>query len=167
VVDANILIDFHACSLLERLFRLPLKLIAPDLVAFELEDPKNRYLMELGLEVVELSPDQVRKLDDLTSTHRRLSISDLSALILAEEMRTVLLTNDGLLRKLAARRNIEIHGTLWLLDEMVKLKLITPQCASGALKIMLQKGSRLPKRECQRRFNLWANTSKLLNPLWR
>ena len=48
-----------------------------------------------------------------------------------------------------------VHGTLWLLDEMVRLAVVPPRLAAQALERMLEHGSRLPLNECQERLERW------------
>jgi len=44
VVDANILIDLHVGGLLRQVFLLPLRLVAPDVVIVELQEPDGEKL---------------------------------------------------------------------------------------------------------------------------
>ena len=59
VVDTNILIDFNLGGLLGEFFWLSWKLIAPDVIVAEAENPDRETLENLGLESGELSGDQV------------------------------------------------------------------------------------------------------------
>ena len=60
-----------------------------------------------------------------------------------------LLTGDRHLRAAAEQEGVPVHGTLWLLDEMVRLAVVSPRLAAQALERMLERGSRLPLDECQ------------------
>jgi predicted nucleic acid-binding protein len=81
------------------------------------------------------------------------SFIDLSALALAKHMNALLLTNDGALRVAAANEGVDVHGTLWVLDEMLRCHVITPPVAIEALKQMLQNRSRLPRNDCEKRLS--------------
>jgi hypothetical protein len=66
-----------------------------------------------------------------------------------------LLTGDRNLRELAQMSGIEVHGTLWLLEELMTHRLITFTQASTGLDAMRRAGSRLPVGEvlgCLRRW---------------
>ena len=152
VVDANILIDIHHGDLTRSLFSMSFSLVTTDLIASELEVPNYEYLMDLGLRSIELSSDQIELLLQLSSSYRRLSVKDLSALILAEEWHVPLLTNDRPLRDIAAESGVEVHGTLWILDKMVCRNLISPGDAAEALESMIAKGSRFPPSESGKRM---------------
>jgi predicted nucleic acid-binding protein len=157
VIDANILIDIHYGNLTKSLFSMSFNLVTTDLVASELESPDYEYLKGLGLRVVELSRDQVGQLLLLSSSHRRLSVMDLSVYILAKEWRMPLLTNDRLLRDMGTEAGIEVHGTLWILDNMVCLNLISPREAADILESMIAKGSYFPPSESSRRLKHWRS----------
>jgi len=58
IVDANILIDLHGGGLLREFFRLPFRLVAPDVIIAELQDPDGEMLVEHGLESAELAGDK-------------------------------------------------------------------------------------------------------------
>ena len=155
VVDANILIDLHIGGLLREFFRLPFRLAAPDVIIAELHDPNGEMLTEYGLQSETLSGAQVQEVASLVARHRRVSANDLFALVLARTLKAMLLTGDRRLRQIAAQQGVVVHGTLWVLDEMVRLKVIAPPRAAQALEQMLAWGSRLPQAECQRRLQQW------------
>lgn len=155
VVDANILIDLHVGGLLRQVFLLPLRLVAPDVVIVELQEPDGERLMEYGLQSATLAGVQVLEVVSLRARHRQVSANDLFALVLARALKATLLTGDRHLRQVAAQEGIDVHGTLWVLDEMVRLRVITPPRAAEALEQMLARGSRLPWAECQRRLQEW------------
>lgn len=48
-----------------------------------------------------------------------------------------------------------VHGTLWVPDAMVRLGLVSPVPAAQALEQMLERGSRLPQTERQKRLRQW------------
>jgi len=155
VVDANILIDLHVGGVLREAFSLSIRLVAPDVVIGELEVPDGERLLEYGLESRTLSGEQVQEVIHLRARYRAVSANDLSALVLARALQVPLLTGDRHLRKAAGKEGVTVHGTLWLLGEMVQRGAITPLRAAEALERMLNRGSRLPWAECQRRIRRW------------
>jgi hypothetical protein len=155
IVDANILIDLHIGGLLRAFFRLPFRLAAPDVIIAELDEPDSEMLVGYGLESVELMGDQVLEVAALLVRYRSVSANDLFALVLARVQKATLLTGDQHLTEVAYREGVVIHGTLWVLDEMVRLEVITPVQAAQALRQMLERGSRLPQAEYQKRLRQW------------
>jgi uncharacterized protein YacL len=155
IVDANILIDLHGGGLLREFFRLPFRLVAPDVIIAELHDPGGEMPIEHGLESAELAGDQVLEVAALLVHYRSVSTNDLFALVLARTLKATLLTGDRHLARVAALEKVPVHGTLWVLDAMVRLEVIAPSQAAQALQRMLARGSRLPQTECQRRLQKW------------
>jgi predicted nucleic acid-binding protein len=92
----------------------------------------------------------------LRSHYRALSVNDLFAFIAARDRDAILLTGDSSLRRLAENEGVMVHGTLWLLGELVRLSIVLPAKAICILERMLDTGSRFPDAECERRSNLWA-----------
>ncbi len=155
VVDANILIDLHVGGMLREAFSLSMQPVAPDVVIGELEVSDGKRLLEYGLGSRTLSGEQVQEVVRLRARYRAVSANDLFALVLARALHVPLLTGDRHLRKAAKRESVIVHGTLWLLDEMVRGRVITPLRAAQALEQMLGHGRRLPLTECQRRIERW------------
>ena len=53
------------------------------------------------------------------------------------------------------REGVVVHGTLWVLDATVRLGVVSPVQAAQALEQMLERGSRLPQTERQKRLRQW------------
>jgi len=137
---------------LEKALRLPQELIAPDVVIEELHTPDGEDLVDLGLRVMELSGSQVLMVLDLAERYARPSRQDLFALVLSREIEAILLTGDGSLREAAEREGVQVHGTIWLLDQMVEHEIIDKQERAASLKLMVESGSRLPWEEIKARL---------------
>jgi predicted nucleic acid-binding protein len=159
VTDTNVWIDLHRGGIIAEAFRLRTTWLAPDVVIEELREPDGhllvRRLLKLGLQRVELSGDQVTSVQELAARYRRPSTADLFSLAAAKARRAVLLTGDRRLRDAASTEHVRVHGTLWLLDELVRRRLLNPAKAAAALRRMLDRGSRLPRRDCELRLKRW------------
>jgi predicted nucleic acid-binding protein len=157
VVDTNIIIDLHRGGVLKEFFRLPYTVFAPDVIVAELLEPAGKILLGLGLQSVDFSGVEVVRVIELSRNHPEVSINDLFAVLLAEARGTMLLTGDKRLRRIAEQEHhLQVHGTLWVLDQFIKRKLILPTEASSALRKMVESGSRLPRSECERRMQKWS-----------
>jgi hypothetical protein len=51
---------------------------------------------------------------------------------------------------------LQVHGALWLMDQMVAHQIIEKKVAAQHLQSMLTSGARLPVADCQKRLTLWA-----------
>jgi predicted nucleic acid-binding protein len=164
VTDTCVLIDLSCGQVLEPAFRLPADEFAvPDVVLAELEgggEPQPANLIALGLKPVELTPSQVLEAVRLAAVHQattNVSIADVFALALAKTTSAVLLTGDSHLRSVAEQEGVEVHGTLWVLDQLVEeQKLITAEEGAFALSRMKAAARRLPKSEVDARQLRWG-----------
>lgn len=156
VTDTNVWIDLHTADLSDLIFRLPLRLLAPDVIVSELERPPGKDLTDRGLIVRELTGTQVGMVAQLAARYLQPSRTDLFALVLAQEDRAILLTGDRHLRLAAEQEGVEVHGTLWILDQMVNSTLLDPQDAARRLLQMEQAGRRLPAEEVKQRLKIWS-----------
>jgi predicted nucleic acid-binding protein len=156
VTDTNIWIDLENGGILIEVFRLPYQFLIPDFAIPELIRPRWETLEVLGLRAHELPAEQVVELGQLRQAHRNLSIIDLASFLLAKMLDATFLTGDSRLNELANAIGLSVHGALWLLDEMVQFKALTPGQAATALKRMLEQGARLPAEECSNRLTKWS-----------
>lgn len=153
VADSNIWVDLHFGRLVEKAFSLPFRFAVPDVIIDELKRPSGSDLVALGLRVEELSGELVLTVADLAAHYLRPSRQDLFALVLAEALGAILLTGDGALRDAAREIGVEVHGTIWHLDQMVTRRIIDGRERAQALKLMMDSGSRLPKDEVELRLD--------------
>ncbi len=157
VVDTSILIDLYIGKILAEFFQLPYSFCAPDVIIAELYEPDGQALLKLGLQQSQLTGSQILDVLQLRAQYRQPSVNDIFALVTAREIKAILLTNDGSLRKVAQAHEISFHGTLWVLDEMLRLHIIDPMRATIALQLMRKHGSRFPEDEYFKRFRAWCN----------
>jgi hypothetical protein len=156
VTDTNIWIDLENGGILVDVFQLPYQFLIPDFAIPELIRPRWATLEVLGLRAHELPGEQMVELGRLSQANRNLSIIDLAAFLLAKILDATLVTGDWRLNELANASGLLVHGALWLLDEMVHFKALTPGHAASALKQMLELGARLPAEECSNRLTRWS-----------
>ncbi len=155
VIDTNVLIDFAVGGILRELFRLEAEWMIPDLALQEIHQPEPSLLRQLGLSVLELTGAEVAQVSALRESYLALSVADLALLVLALREGAILITGDKGLRTAALSQRVVVHGTLWLMDELVMRGVLDKRSASGALRTMQANQRRLPQRECQRRLKQW------------
>jgi hypothetical protein len=136
--DASCLIDLRKVSLVEPTLRLPyhfavaLPVQTNELLDFS-EDDWGR-LQAAGLEIIDLGPDQVTRAMELRSAYSKLSAEDCFSLTLAESIEeSILLTGDSSLNKVAQEFGIEVHGVLWVVDELHRHGVLAPKALCTCL----------------------------------
>jgi predicted nucleic acid-binding protein len=153
ISDASCLIDLRKASLLAAFLLLPFEILIPNTL-FEDEllsftENEKKTLVGGGLKVVDLPGSQVSRARDVIRAQPRLSIHDGFAFALAEVNRgCILLTGDSLLRTLAETSQIEVHGVLWVFDQILSNELATPETLHAALsQLAADPAVRLPKQD--------------------
>lgn len=157
ISDTNIWIDFRNAGLLDALFSLPFKLCCTDFVLDELQDVDAKHLLARGLVVETLDAAATAALFNLMQAHNNSSLADVSCYQLAHQTKHPLLTGDGRLRKQVKTDGLQVHGALWLLDQLVEHQTIKTKEAAKGLQSMMDAGSRLPDDECQSRLAQWTS----------
>jgi predicted nucleic acid-binding protein len=146
ISDANIIIDMNTGGLLRLMFRFDATFAVPDVLYEEELRTDHPELLRLGFKRVELNEDTVAYAGRLVEKDRTLgaSINDLLALALARQEECPLLTGDGRLRTAGQTEGIEVHGTLWLIEQMVRAGTMTVRQAEAGYAKMREAGRRLP-----------------------
>lgn len=142
-------------GLLRPMFRLDYRFAVPD-VLFEVELRQHHPgLTRLGLRRMELSGESVRYIETLASDARAKGVGryDLFALALSRQENCLLLTGDVLMRKLAEDEGRDVHGTLWLVEQIVNVGLIKSKRARQAYNAMRKAGRRLPWEEVEQQLH--------------
>jgi predicted nucleic acid-binding protein len=153
VSDSSCLIDLRKVSLLDALLRLPCEFLIPDTL---FEDELLKFtaaqktgLIRAGLKVIDLPGEQVLRAQAVLRQAPRLSVHDGLAFALAESHPgCILLTGDGELRTLATRQKMEVHGVLWVIDELHRHQIEKAATLLAALRAFSTDSTvRLPRRE--------------------
>jgi predicted nucleic acid-binding protein len=145
VIDTNILIDFRSASILSKIANADLSIITTDLIAEELIEPSAREIRKIGIRIFSLNAPKIERLVELSLKYKKLSEADLSALVIAEHSNVILLTGDKELRVAAERENIVVHGTIWLINRLRQVGVVSRSEAKNILDVMWGKGRRLPR----------------------
>ncbi|MFN3326263.1 MAG: hypothetical protein ACK5AZ_22435 [Bryobacteraceae bacterium] len=165
VSDSSCLIDLRKACLLEAFLRLPYEVLIPNTL-FEEElirftAAQKASLRRAGLQVVDLPGERVLRAREVLIESPRLSIHDGFAFALAESLNDcILLTGDSHLRTLAQASNIEVHGVLWVIDELHTHAIASSGELHAALTLLAADPAvRLPRRELLARLKRFGTTS--------
>src|SRR3972149_2590352 len=153
ISDSSCLIDLRKVSLLDAFLRLPYELLIPNTL-FEEELLKftaaeKKALVRGGLKLVDLPGESVLRAREIARAMPHLSIHDGFAFALAESCHgCILLTGDGALRVVANAQDVEVHGVLWVIDEIHRHAIRTGENLLTALRLLADDPTvRLPHRE--------------------
>jgi hypothetical protein len=157
VSDTSVLIDLERGGLLEAAFACGHQLVVPDLLyVLELEPENGPLLKAMGLQVVELTSEEVEFAQAAQAATPALSPADCFALSCARRPQHMLVTGDMALRRKAEGDAVPCRGLLWLLDEMEASGAISAMSlAEGLGRIAAHPRCRLPKAEVLVRIKKW------------
>ncbi|MCF7804017.1 MAG: hypothetical protein K9N46_01780 [Candidatus Marinimicrobia bacterium] len=128
VTDASIFIDLLLCDACNAFFQLPHNIITSYQVWMELDQDQREFLStwveKEKLTIVEIEENFIDETDPFNLS-MSLSIADRSVWFLAKKESALLLTSDGVLRKMGRKHKIKTHGLLWAFDRMVMENTLT------------------------------------------
>ena len=158
VNDASCLIDLRKGRLLHVLLKLPYRFVIPYPVRHsELLDftPQEWALLDgEGMETLDLPPERVSEAFAVKVTHPKLSANDCFCLVATRSFDgAILLTGDGLLRRVAGEDGLRVHGVLWIIDELKRTALCGDAVLVAALETWEEDASVfLPEAEIESRL---------------
>jgi len=156
VTDTNVWIDLRVGNLLDNVFELDARWMIPDLVGRELGTDRE-LLVEWGLEVRSLDGEEIEAVGRLNQSYSAPSRTDMATLVVARAENGILVTGDGALRAAADEEDIEVHGSLWVVDALVDTGTVEPPEAARALQLMMEADRRLPRDEVNQRVDTWQS----------
>ena len=159
ISDASVLIDIECGELTSAMFSLPLQFAVPDILFDEELSERHGHLLGFGLISKPMSGELVGEAYALHQKYTKASVNDLLALTLAKYENCQLLTGDKALRDVANELTVDVHGTLWLVEQMLREGKIAIEVARVAFERMKLFGSRLPWSKVEEMLmnNGWCN----------
>lgn len=162
ISDSSCLIDLRKASLLDALLSLPYEFLIPntlfeeELIKFTAAQKKD--LIRRGLKVIDLPGEAVLRAQAHVRRLPKLSVHDGFAFALAENHPgCILLTGDNELRVAASQAKMEVHGILWVIDELHRNKI---EPAAALLAVMQAFSAdptiRLPRKELAAIIKVYA-----------
>ncbi|MBD3792223.1 MAG: DUF3368 domain-containing protein [Campylobacterales bacterium] len=149
ISDTNIIIDLDVCGLIQKMFDLPYTFAVPDVLYIEELEEHHGELPAYGLQIKTLGAERVDYAVALQAENIKTNANDLFALALAKQEDCPLLTGDGALRDLAAVEQVEIRGTIWIIEQMLQEGILSPDQAKEAFNTMKDSYRRLPWKEAE------------------
>jgi hypothetical protein len=154
-----VLIDLANAGLLDAWFDLGIETHTTDLVIRQVREARQwrkvaPFVQARALRVRSLTADELSEAQaefgDLP-----IGLEDQTVLYIAVKLKAVLLTGDRRVRVEGLARRLEVHGILWMLDQFIERKVLTPKQAATKLKAIINAGAFLPKDTCRARLSLW------------
>lgn len=125
ISDTSALIDLRKVHLIEAFLSLPYDFLIPDVI-LELElrsfSEDEIDFLKRKVRVSSLTSQELQQVQALIPLHQALSEVDVFVLVTAKKHSdAILLTGDQRLRDLAEQESLEVHGVLWVIEELAKV----------------------------------------------
>ena len=151
VSGSSCLIDLRKVSLLDAFLKLPYEILIPNTLFEEgllkFTEAQKRGMLRGGLKVIDLPGDRVLRAHQVMTGVPQLPVHDGLAFALAEAHQgCILLTGDVHVRNLAATHKIEVHGFLWVVDELHKHRVSAAKILCAALRTFSRDSAARPPR---------------------
>ena len=151
----------HCIGLLHLMCSLPYEIHTVDFVVAELidEDQKKAFEELVGNGKIIVDSFTAEEVMEIVAEHSsvsgNLSIPDCSVCYYAKKHDVPMITGDRRLRRHAEKLSIEVHGILFLFDDMVANSVISPIDAANKLEELMTLNSRLPQAAIRERIDKW------------
>ncbi len=124
VTDVSVLFDLFEVKVLQEFFALKWEIYTTDFVYNEIiqTDQKEAFETFRGnhrLKILSFTTDEVRAVQNFKTNLSIRSIADKTILWKALQMQSILLTCDDKLRREAEVHSIEVHGSIWVIEQLV------------------------------------------------
>lgn len=154
--DTNIWIDFDCINRLKLPFLLPYTYVMYyEQIDRELLTVNKTELIANGLRAVDITIDEFFLAEEYANKYSRLSKWDRIALAIAKIRNIKLLTGDMPLRKAAANEQVQVIGTIGIIDHAYTQNCINKQEYIYCLKELIKQNGRmirLPGAELEKRL---------------
>lgn len=153
ISDANIFFDLININLIDQFFAVPKKISTTDLIIAEIEDEKQKKIIETLIQrekliVKKFPQEEMQEIQKLNEATRKLSIQECSVWYYAKKEKGTLLTGDKRLRREVEKDkkdNIDVRGIFFVFELILKYQLVSATEAISAVKELSKINTRLPQ----------------------
>ncbi len=158
ITDTNILFDVIKIGVLPEFFSLDYEICTTVFVIHEILPFAQRELVETFIRAKKLivynfTEEEIEAVQSFDTEKSLKRFTDKSVIWKSLQLNCLMLTGDQRMREVAERMNIEVHGSIWIIDELVTKTLISSDKAIVLFEQLLLTNSRLPKDEIEKRIN--------------
>jgi predicted nucleic acid-binding protein len=152
IQDTCTLFDLVDLNLLAVFFQLDLVVFTTPQVLSEVTDEKQWKEVSLFVENMRLEIDgqgSYESILEITEISPGLSFADSTVVELALRKQATVLSSDGSLRKVAAAKGLDVHGILWVIEQLCENKLLAGMHGVEKLNEYVKINQWAPKKEVE------------------
>lgn len=165
ITDVSVLFDILELGILPEFFALNAEIcttifVYNEVVKIAQVEEIEIYKRSQKLTILEVTESEVEEINQHPIKRNLKSFPDKSLLWKALQQKGVLLTCDGKLKKEALDFEVEVHGSIWVITELEKQKILNTEKIIELLEQLKIINSRLPMNEIDRIINKLKSTKK-------
>lgn len=159
ITDTNVFFDVISIKALPEFFALDYEICTTDFVVNEIlqseqEELINSFIRSRKLSILQLTEDEVEEIRTFKTVRFFKGITDKTVLWKAIKLKCLLLTGDKKLKKEAEDHNIEVHGSIWVINQLIETKIITKIEGIKLLEMLREVNGSLPSDEIEKMIRL-------------
>ncbi len=160
IADVSVLFDLFNVEVLPEFFGLDIEIYTTDFIYNEIlqSDEKNKFELFVRsgqLKIIVVEHDEQETILNMKLNYANRSIADKTALYKAKQLECILLTCDDKLKKEAIKQKIEVHGSIWIIDQLVENDKIDTKRTIEVIESLKTTNAWLPVDELDRRLNMY------------
>lgn len=155
ITDSSVFFDIIKIQALPEFFALDFEICTTDFVQNEILESEQREQIELfirskKLTVFELSGEEIDEVVRFKTTRVFKTLIDKTVLWKAKQLGCPLLTGDAKLRNEAKDQGVKVHGSLWVVMQIVKHGIVNKKKGVDYLEQLKVINDRLPFEEIEK-----------------
>jgi predicted nucleic acid-binding protein len=155
ITDTNVFFDIINIGALPEFFSLDLEICTTAFVIDEIRQPQQREMIDAfirakKLTVYNFSAEEIEDVQNFESTKSLKRFTDKSVIWKSVQIQSPMLTGDKKMRDIAEKMGIEVHGSLWVINELVTRELITTEKALTLIEELKKTNGWLPRNETEK-----------------
>ncbi|MAA75722.1 MAG: DUF3368 domain-containing protein [Salinisphaeraceae bacterium] len=139
-------------DLLAALFAGPWRIVTPNALFYRELENSHAEFIDFGLELLEVHGEWVLRSTQWHGAYPKTSAMDRLCLALALQENCPLITGDAQLKTAAEAEGCTVHGTIWLIENLVETEIVSRAQALAGYDAMENAGRRLPFGRARRRL---------------
>ena len=158
ITDTNIFFDAIKIGALPEFFSLDYEIsttvfVIQEILPFQQKELIDTFIRARKLIVFDFSEEEIEAIQNFTVVKDLKRFTDKSVVWKAVQLNCPMLTGDQRMKEVGESLNIEVHGSIWIIDELLIKTLISRERGIHLLEQLLLTNNRLPKHEIEKRIN--------------
>ena len=130
IIDTNVLFDIIKIGALPEFFSLDFEICTTVFVIAEIKPSPQKEMVETfirakKLTVFEFSSDEIEEVGSFNTGLDLRRFTDKSLIWKSLQLNCPLITGDKKMREIAENMGLEVHGSIWVMDELISSDLIS------------------------------------------